>query len=127
MTLTKERLASLRHVATRAREGLGAWPMMNPGELLALLDGYQPPPDPSRRGCHADGCTSTARHGPDGVAVACWSHAGDWPEVPAKALEKCGPCAGSGKRHSAFDTCSCEPECEGYGVCGGCDGTGLKL
>lgn len=34
-----------------------------------------------RRECSAPRCTSTATHGPDGAAVSCWSHAGDWPEV----------------------------------------------
>lgn len=32
--------------------------------------------------CHGDGCTSSATHGPNGEAIACWGHAGDWPEVP---------------------------------------------
>lgn len=31
--------------------------------------------------CHADRCTSTARYGPWGEPVACWIHAGDWPEI----------------------------------------------
>lgn len=34
-----------------------------------------------RTPCHVERCTSSARYGPDGIAVACWSHAGDWPEV----------------------------------------------
>lgn len=39
---------------------------------------------------------------------------------------KCGPCSGSGKRHSIFDTCSCEPECEGLGKCCACEGSGFS-
>jgi len=40
----------------------------------------------------------------------------------------CGPCQGSGWRHSIFDPCGCEPECTsngGQGDCGGCGGTGF--
>lgn len=37
---------------------------------------------------------------------------------------KCGPCSGSGKRHSIFDFCNCNQKCEDLGVCGACDGSG---
>lgn len=42
--------------------------------------------------CHGnDGrCTSTATHGPDGKAIVCWGHAGDWPEVTSPAAEPFG-------------------------------------
>jgi hypothetical protein len=30
--------------------------------------------------CQAE-CTAPATHGPAGVAIVCWGHAGDWPEV----------------------------------------------
>lgn len=45
---------------------------------LAAAVNRDPPP---RKVCQAGGCAQTAKHGPDGEAVACWSHAGDWPEV----------------------------------------------
>jgi hypothetical protein len=48
------------------------------GDVLRLFD------RPAR--CRFDNCTSTATHGPAGEAFACWSHAGDWPEI-AKPLE----------------------------------------
>jgi len=38
--------------------------------------------------CHADNCTNTATHGPAATAVACWQHAGDWPEVPGATLRR---------------------------------------
>jgi hypothetical protein len=31
--------------------------------------------------CRHEGCTSSATHGPDGEAIVCWAHAGDWPAV----------------------------------------------
>jgi hypothetical protein len=31
--------------------------------------------------CSVAGCSMAARHGPGDVAMVCWSHAGDWPEV----------------------------------------------
>jgi hypothetical protein len=45
-----------------------------------------------------------------------------------KPDEKCEPCAGTGKRHSMFDFCFCEPRCDGdgYGECGACEGSGRK-
>jgi hypothetical protein len=39
-------------------------------------------------------------------------------------MAECTPCSGSGKRHSIFDFCNCEPECEGLGVCAACNGSG---
>jgi len=41
--------------------------------------------------------------------------------------EDCGPCEGSGKRHSMFDFCNCEPPCaDEWGVCAACEGTGKQ-
>jgi hypothetical protein len=36
-------------------------------------------------------------------------------------------CSGTGRRHSIFDDCLCEPACEGFGVCLGCEGSGLEF
>ena len=40
-------------------------------------------PAPERTACCGDHCTATATHGPGAFPVACWQHAGDWPEIPA--------------------------------------------
>jgi hypothetical protein len=47
-----------------------------------VRDALEKKPDEwPRRICHGDGCTSAANYGPNGEAVACWVHAGDWPMV----------------------------------------------
>lgn len=43
-------------------------------------------------------------------------------EVGMRVMGECGPCSGSGKRHSIFDDCNCEPLCEELGICGCCEG-----
>lgn len=49
--------------------------------LRASLDAAITAASPPRALCRYDDCDQTATHGPDGVAVVCWSHAWNWPEV----------------------------------------------
>lgn len=62
--------------------------------------------------------------------VVGWKRQGPCAEYPGKTCTycppKCGPCSGSGKAHSIFDDCACEPECDGLGVCGACGGKGVR-
>lgn len=45
----------------------------------------------------------------------------------APVKKKCGPCAGTGKRHSIFDFCDCDVVCEDLGKCAACGGSGLAV
>ena len=48
-------------------------------------------PAPERTACCGDHCTATATHGPGAFPVACWQHAGDWPEIPAPPPSEAPP------------------------------------
>lgn len=48
-------------------------------------------PAPERPACCGDHCTATATHGPGAFPVACWQHAGDWPEIPAPPPSEAPP------------------------------------
>ena len=48
-------------------------------------------PAPERPACCGDRCTATATHGPGAFPVACWQHAGDWPEIPAPPPSEAPP------------------------------------
>ena len=47
---------------------------------------------PERTRCHVGDCLMTATHGPAGIAVACWCHAGSFPLVSALPTRACGAC-----------------------------------
>lgn len=64
--------------------------------LALRIKGVDAPLEAPAYLCRADRCTNTATHGPPNTeAVACWQHAGDWPEVtPAIRSEyRCNGCA----------------------------------
>jgi hypothetical protein len=97
---------------------LDSWMKGGPGEERCVLPA-------GHEGMHGAG---TYVSGPGNGWTTQWQtgspHDTPAPAPPPAAGERCGPCAGSGKRHSIFDFCGCDPECEGLGVCGACAGTG---
>ena len=79
-------------------------------------------PAPERTACCGDHCTATATHGPGAFPVACWQHAGDWPEIPAPPPSEAPPscptgytCEGCGAKHAPEEIGATGGQC---GACG---------
>lgn len=74
-----------------------------------------------RKRCHGDGCRMTATHGPSGEAVACWSHAGDFPCVAPLPELHCVACNYS---FDANSMCKCGRRKVASKLCETCGGSG---